>query len=201
VTIHQYRLYRFTRCRAQERGCRRLVSGGSGYDTQNRPPHPVWGPAQTARGWAGRNRLFSAREPPPTEAFARTIQCTRKALSRQSDSPILGWPSPALPCIACDSDASRDVPQSSILHGQIAHKKLSSSLHGHRADRGCPRRRPRPRPSTGTEPTEAVIVPPRGPHSALACSSPPRETLFPRGLRGQPALRLCLLSSHSSIGS
>jgi len=136
------------------------VSGGSGYDTQNRPPHPVWGPAQTARGWAGRNRLFSAREPPPTEAFARTIQCTRKALSRQSDSPILGWPSPALPCIACDSDASRDVPLSSILHGQIAHTKLSSSLHGHRADRGRPHPRPRPRPcpSTGTEPTEAVLI-------------------------------------------
>jgi hypothetical protein len=167
------------------------------------PRTPFGAQPTTARRWAGRNRLFSAREPPPTEAFARTIQCTRKALSRQSDSPILGWPSPALPCIACDSDASRDVPLSSILHGQIAHTKLSSSLHGHRADRGRPHPRPRPRPcpSTGTEPTEAVIVPPRGPHSALACPSPPRETLFPRGRRGQPALRLCLLSSHSSIGS
>jgi hypothetical protein len=122
---------------------------------------------------------LSARGPPPAEAFAHTVLCTKKALSRPSDSPIMGWPSPALPCIARESDASRDVPQSSILHGQRTNKgcprpstgtepaeaalvlvlpqaqspqRLSSSCHGHRARRGCPR------PFTGTEPTEAVLV-------------------------------------------
>ena len=137
---------------------------------------------------------LSARGPPPAEAFAHTIQCTKKALSRQSDSPIMGWPSPALPCIARDSDASRDVPQSSILHGQRTNKgcprpstgtepaeaalvlvlpqaqsqqRLSSSCHGYRARRGCPR------PFTGIEPAEAVLVPSRvQSHQRLSSSSP-----------------------------
>jgi hypothetical protein len=87
--------------------------------------------AVSARDYTGKSRRKpspSARGPPPAEAFAHTIQCIRKALSRQTDSPIMGWPSPALPCIARDSDASRDAPQLTIILDVHASVQAASCL-------------------------------------------------------------------------
>jgi hypothetical protein len=89
---------------------------------QDRPAHPVPPTTTLRRLLSWRKPTTSPRGPPPKESFsfAHTIQCIRKALLLQSDSPITGWPSPTLLC----PKASRSTFHIGEI-GQIRHRSGS----------------------------------------------------------------------------